>query len=74
MVFEVSSIKQGKEEKMNPKYWRTQVREDKTTKCPWCEKINDHRTGRVCKHVYKVTKKGICFYYWGFAPYSTLSS
>lgn len=52
---------------MNPKYWRVEVKDHKTT-CPWCNRVNDHITGNVCEHVEKVTSKGIVFYYWGFRP------
>ncbi len=52
---------------MNPKYWRVKVQDHKTT-CPWCNpvRVNDHITGNVCKHVAKVTIKGIAFYFWGY--------
>ena len=49
---------------MNPKYWRTALHDHRST-CPWCSVVNDHRTGAVCDHVFKVTDKGVVFYYWG---------
>lgn len=52
---------------MNPKYWRTGIKEGKTV-CPWCGVENAHITGACCKHVYKVTAKGVVYYYWGIRP------
>ena len=54
---------------MNPKYWRVEIKDHKTT-CPWCNpvRVNNHMTGAVCEHVAKVTVKGVAFYYWGFRP------
>ena len=53
---------------MIPKFYRTELRKDRTTVCPWCETVNQHKTGNDCGHVAKITKKGIVFYYWGFRP------
>lgn len=53
---------------MNPKYWRTQIRADGTSVCPWCERVNIHRTGDTCEHCYKLTAAGVVFYYWGIRP------
>jgi hypothetical protein len=54
---------------MNPKYWRVEMKDGKST-CPWCEAVNNHRTGhsQTCEHVAKVTASGAVFYYWGFRP------
>lgn len=56
---------------MNPKYYRTDIRKDRTTVCPWCSRVNRHMTGDNCEHVYKVTAKGLVFYYWGIRPERT---
>lgn len=53
---------------MNPKYWRTQLDLDGRTVCPWCGRVNHHKTGQCCEHVAKVTVKGVVFYYWGIRP------
>ena len=46
------------------KYLRIKMSEDKKSICPkWdCAILNDHVTGQVCRHVQKVTKKGIVYY------------
>jgi hypothetical protein len=53
---------------MNPKYYRTSLRDDHRTVCPWCGSVNDHRTGRCCEHVARVQSNGTVLYYWGFLP------
>jgi hypothetical protein len=40
---------------------RIEVKDHKST-CPWCKTISNHITGHSCKHLYKVTVKGIAFY------------
>lgn len=53
---------------MNPKYWREQVVDGKSS-CPWCENINNHRaTATCCDHVAKVQSNGTVLYYWGIRP------
>lgn len=53
---------------MNPKYYRTKLRDDRTTICPWCATVNRHVTGNNCGHVAKITANGTVFYYWGIRP------
>jgi hypothetical protein len=45
------------------KYIRIPLDDNFSTLCPHCKKINNHKTGEVCVHVYKVTVKHIAFYY-----------
>lgn len=51
-----------------PKFYRSQISPDGTSKCPWCGNVNKHNTGNVCEHVAKLTNKGVVFFYWGTRP------
>lgn len=50
-----------------PKFYRTALKDGRTI-CPWCGTINNHRTGKCCEHVHKVTAQGVVFYWWGERP------
>jgi hypothetical protein len=56
------------------KYYRTEIKADRTSVCPVCGKTNKHITGKHCGHVFKVTVKGMVFYFWGFRPKDFVAS
>lgn len=47
---------------MNPKYWIS-----RSNKCPWCGKESPI-TGNECGHLFKITKSGNYYWYWGIRP------
>lgn len=53
---------------MKSKFYRTEIKSDKTSVCPVCGATNKHVTGKDCGHVAKITAKGVVFYFWGFRP------
>jgi len=51
---------------MNPKYYRATG--PRANVCPWCGVEANRITGQNCGHLYKVTAKGVWFWYWGVRP------
>ncbi len=50
---------------MNPKYYRATG--PRANVCPWCG-VEAKITGQNCGHLYKVTAKGVWFWFWGVRP------
>ena len=55
-------------EKMGNKFFKVQLKDDKTSRCPFCDRVNNHVTGDVCEHVFKLTAKGVVFFFRNFKP------
>ena len=51
---------------MNPKYYRATG--PRANVCPWCGVEANRITGQNCGHLYKVTVKGVWFWFWGVRP------
>ena len=51
---------------MNPKYYRATG--PRANVCPWCGTEANRITGQNCGHLYKVTAKGVWFWFWGVRP------
>ena len=51
---------------MNPKYYRATGA--RANICPWCGTEANRITGQNCGHLYKVTAKGVWFWFWGVRP------